>query len=186
MIKRLTLALATTLKSGIFLALSKEAIMPKMIEVPVFTIGELSQNARDKAYYGWYSVAKYECSDNISTIESFCDLFNVKLVDWEVCEYRYDYSVEIPQQRNITKKQAIAMVNSWEITQGYFLASVACDAIKEDWQHGDIKLAIDTAVDNMFKAYQSDIEYLNSIECFVESCEANDWTFLESGELFNV
>ena len=160
--------------------------MPKMIEVPVFTIGELSQNARDKAYYDWYSIAKYECSDNISTIESFCDLFNVRLNDWEVCEYRYEYSVEIPQQRSITKKQALAMVSSWEVTQGYFLASVACDAIKESWYCGSIKYAIRNALDSMFQAYQNDLEYLHSLECFVEDCEANEWTFLENGELFNV
>lgn len=160
--------------------------MPKMIEIPVYTINELSEKAKEKAYYAWYSIAKYDYSDNISTIESFCDLFGVRLIDWEVCSYRYDYTVELPNQRNITKKQAIAMVNSWETSQGYFLASVACDAIKERWYCGSIKYAIRNALDNMFQAYQSDIEYCESVEYFVESCEANEWTFLESGELFNV
>lgn len=160
--------------------------MPKMIEVPVFTIGELSEKAQDKAYYDWYSIAKYECSDNIATIESFCDLFNVRLNDWEVCEYRYDYTVEIPNQRSIPKREAIAMVNSWETSQGYFLASVACDAIKSDWSCGSIKYAIRNALDSMFQAYQNDLEYQNSVECFIEDCEANEYTFLESGELFIV
>ena len=78
------------------------------------------------------------------------------------------------------------MVNSWEITQGYFLASIACDAIKEDWENGDIKLAIEDALESMFLACQRDLEYYESTECFVESCEANEWTFLENGELFHV
>lgn len=161
--------------------------MPKLIEVPVFTIGELSEKARDKAHSDYLACGfDFDYSDNISTIKSFCDLFGVRLNDWEVCEYRYDYTVEIPNQRGITKKKAVGMVNSWETGQGYFLASIACDAIKNTWENGDIKRAIEEALDSMFKAYQSDLEYQESIECFVESCEANSWTFLESGELFNV
>ena len=161
--------------------------MPKFVEVPVFTIGELSEKARDKAHSEYLSCGfDFVYSDNISTIKSFCDLFCVNLKDWSVDSCSYDYTVEIPNQRGITKKQAIAMVNSWETTQCYFLASVACDAIKEDWQNGDIKLAIESALDNMFQAYQNDLEYHYSVECFIESCESNSWTFLGSGELFNV
>ena len=161
--------------------------MPKMIEIPVFTIGELSDNAREKAHSNYLAGSfDFDYSDNISTIKSFCDLFGVTLYAWSIDSCSYSYDATIPQQRNMTKKQAIAMVNSWETSQGYFLASVACDAIKETWQHGDIKRAIEDALDSMFLACQRDLEYYESIECFVESCEANEWTFLESGELFNV
>ena len=161
--------------------------MPKIVEVPVFTIGELSEKSRDKAHSAYLSDSfDFDYSDNISTIKSFWDLFDIDLKNWSVDSCSYSYDATIPNQRNITKKQAIAMVNSWETSQGYFLASVACDAIKTDWENGDIKHAIEDALDNMFKACQSDIEYQESIECFVESCEANEYTFLESGELFNV
>ena len=158
--------------------------MPKMIEVPVFTIGELSEKARDKAHSEYLSCGDY--SDNIDTIKSFCDLFDIDLQNWSVDSYSYDYTVEIPKQRSITKRQALAMVNKWEITQGYFLASIACDAIKDCWQYGNIKQAIENALDNMFQACQHDIEYCESVEYFTESCDANEWTFLESGELFHV
>ena len=161
--------------------------MPKFVEVPVFTIGELSEKARDKAHSEYLSCGfDFVYSDNIDTIKSFCDLFCVNLKDWSVDSCSYDYTVEIPNQRGITKKQAIAMVESWETSQGYFLASVACDATKEDWENGDIKLAIESALDNMFLACQRDLEYYESAEYFVESCEANEYTFLESGELFHV
>ena len=161
--------------------------MPKMIKVPVFTIGELSDKAKDKAHSDHLACCfDFDYSDNISTIKSFCDLFGIDLQNWSIDSCSYSYDATIPNQRNITKKQAIAMVNSWEITQGYFLASIACDAIKSDWQNGDIKLAIEDALDGMFLACQRDLEYYESVEYFVESCEANDWTFLESGELFNV
>ena len=158
--------------------------MPKMIEIPVFTIGELSEKARDKAHSEYLSCGDY--SDNISTIKSFCDLFDTTLYAWSVDSCSYSYDATIPQHRNITKKQAIAMVNSWEISQGYFLASVACDAIKENWQHGDIKLAIENALDSMFLSCQRELEYYESVEYFTETCEANEYTFLESGELFHV
>lgn len=161
--------------------------MPKMIEVPVFTISELSDKARDKAHSEYLSCGfDLDVSDNISTIKSFCDLFDVTLFSWSVDSCSYSYDATIPTLRNITKRQAIAMVNSWEISQGYFLASIACDAIKEEWENGDIKLAIEDALDRMFLACQRDLEDYESVEYFVESCEANEWTFLESGELFNV
>lgn len=158
--------------------------MPKMIEVPVYKIGELSEKAREVAHAEYLSCGDY--SDNIDTIKSFCDLFDIDLQNWSVDSCGYSYDATIPQQRHITKKKAVAMVNSWEITQGYFLASVACDAIKEDWSNGDIKLAIENALESMFQACQRDIEYYESVEYFVETCEANGWTFLESGELFSV
>ena len=158
--------------------------MPKMIKVPVFTIGELSEKARDKAHSEYLSCGDY--SDNIDTIKSFCDLFCVDLKNWSVDSYSYSYDATIPNQRNITKRKAFTMVNKWETGQGYFLASIALDAIKNTWKDGDIKLAIEDALDGMFLACQRDLEYYESIEYFVESCEANDWTFLESGELFNV
>lgn len=160
--------------------------MPKMIEIPVFTIGELSQKAQEKAHSEYLACGfDFDYSENIATIKSFCDLFCVDLKNWSVDSYSYIYTVEIPTQRSITKRQAVAMVNSWETSQGYFLASIACDAIKEDWQYGDIKHAISNALEDMFQAYQSDLEYRESVEYFVESCEANEWTFLESGELFH-
>lgn len=161
--------------------------MPKMIEIPVYTIGELSEKARDKAHSDYLSAGfDFDYSDNISTVKSFCDLFDIDLQNWSVDSSSYSYVATIPQQRNITKKQAIAIVSSWEITQGYFLASIACDAIKDCWQYGDIKRAIENALKSMFQAYQNDLEYRESTECFIESCEANEWTFLEKGWLFNV
>ena len=161
--------------------------MPKIVEVPVFTVGELSHCAKEKAHSDYLSCSfDFDSTDNIDTIKSFCALFNVNLKDWSVDAYSYSYTVEIPQQRYLTKRRAIAMANSWEITQCYFLASVACDAIKEDWQNGDIKHALENALDRMFNACQRDLEYYESVEYFVESCEANEYTFLESGELFHV
>lgn len=161
--------------------------MPKMIQVPVYTIGELSQKAKDKAHFAYLSCGfDFDCSDNIDTIKSFCDLFCVALIDWSVDSCSYSYDATIPQQRSITKKQAVAMVESWEISQGYFLASVALDAVKSNWQYGDIKQVIENALDNMFQSCQSNLEYYESVECFVETCEANEWAFLENGELFHV
>ena len=161
--------------------------MPKMIEIPVYKIGELSEKARDKAHSEYLSCSfDFDHSDNISTIKSFCDLFDTTLYAWSIDSCSYSYDATIPQQRNITKRKALAMVNSWEISQGYFLASVACDAIKDTWESGDIKRAIENALESMFKACQRDLEYYESVEYFIESCEANEYTFLESGELFNV
>ena len=144
--------------------------MPKMIEIPVFTFSELSHDAKEKAHSDYLACGDY--SDNIDTIKSFCDLFDIDLQNWSVDSCSYSYDATIPQQRSITKRKAAAMVNSWETMQGYFLASIACDAIKADWENGDIKLAIEDALESMFLACQRDLEYYESTECFVETCEA--------------
>ena len=120
--------------------------MPKLVEVPVFTIGELSEKARDKAHSDYLSCSfDFDHSDNISTVKSFCDLFDVTIFAWSVDSCSYSYDATIPQQRDITKRKALAMVNSWETAQCYFLASVACEAIKDTWEDGDIKRAIEDA-----------------------------------------
>ena len=161
--------------------------MPKMIEVPVYTVGELSEKARDKAHSEYLSCSfDFDHSDNISTIKSFCDLFDVTIFAWSVDSCSYSYDATIPQQRDITKRKALAMVNSWETAQCYFLASVACEAIKDTWEDGDIKRAIEDALESMFQACQNDLEYYESVEYFVETCDANEYTFLESGDMFHV
>lgn len=159
--------------------------MPEVKQVTVYSVTELSDKAKDKAFYKWCSLAMYDGSDNIGTIESFCKVFNVKLVDWQVCEYRYGYNVEIPQQRGITKRKAFSMVNLLEHNQGYFLAGIACESIKSGWYRGDARYAIRNCLDDMFKAYQDDFEYYYSMESFIDMCEANDWQFLVNGDLFH-
>ena len=159
--------------------------MAQVKQVNVFDITELSDKAKDKAFYEWCGLSMYDGSDNIGTIESFCQLFNVNLKDWEVCEYRYGYTVDIPQQRNITKRKALAMVNQWEVNQGYFLASIACESIKSGWYKGDIKYTIRNCLDDMFKAYQDDMECYYSMESFIETCQCNDWLFHTDGRIFS-
>lgn len=162
--------------------------MPKFVEVQVFAFGELSEKAKDKAHYEYlYHGFDYDESDNIETIKSFCKLFDIELQNWSIDSCNYYYDAKIPVQRGITKKQAIAMVNQWEISQGYCLAYSAVNAISDanNWRYGDLKYVIDQCLDAMFKACRDDYDYQSSIEYFAELCGANEWVFLESGEMFD-
>lgn len=161
--------------------------MPKSVEVLVYPFNELSDKAKDKAHYDHLSSGfEYAwSSESGDTIRSFCDLFNVDLKDSEVCSYRYGYTVEIPQQRGITKRKALSMVQDWANKDGYWLSSIACESIKSGWYHGDIKYSIRNCLDDMFKAYQDDLEHQESIEYFSELCDCNEWQFLENGEMFH-
>lgn len=162
--------------------------MPKSIQVQVFAFSELSEKAKDKAHSDYlYHGFDFDEADNIGTIKSFCDLFDIELQNWSIDSCNYYYDAKIPNQRGITKKQAVAMVGSWEISQGYFLANVVTQAMSDavNWRYGDLRYVIDNAIDAMFKSWRNDLEYYYSIEYFAELCECNEWVFLESGEMFD-
>jgi len=162
--------------------------MPKFVEVQVFAFSELSEKAKDKAHYEYlYHGFDFDEADNIGTIKSFCDLFDVRLIDWSIDCCHYYYDAKIPNQRSVTKKQAIAMVEQWSDKIGYYLCYDAMQEMQnqDNWRHGDLKYVIDNAIDAMFKSWRNDLEYYHSIEYFAELCECNDWVFLESGEMFD-
>lgn len=59
-------------------------------EYKVFTIDELSEKAKDKAYSKWYEENEYPMADdNIHTLESFCKIFNIQAKEWEYGYRKY-------------------------------------------------------------------------------------------------
>lgn len=57
----------------------------------VYDFNELSDRAKDTAYYQWVSSADYDGNCNIDTLKEFERLFNVKAYDWQYNECMYNY-----------------------------------------------------------------------------------------------
>ena len=151
--------------------------MPKSIQVQVFAFSELGEKAKDKAHSDYlYHGFDYDESDNIGTIKSFCDLFNIEWQNWSIDSCNYYYDAKIPVQRGITKKQAVAMVEQWADKIGYCLCYDAMQAMSDadNWRYGDLKYVLDQCLDAMFKYCRDDYDYQSSIEYFAELCEANE------------
>lgn len=61
--------------------------------VKVFKFEELSEKAKDKAYYQWLNDWEFSwSSDYQKTLKEFCDRFPVKVRDWEVSTHSHSYA----------------------------------------------------------------------------------------------
>lgn len=57
--------------------------MSKLVSVEVFNIEELSEGARNKAYYDWLEGWEYSWSqENKTTLEKFIEIFPIEVNDW--------------------------------------------------------------------------------------------------------
>lgn len=55
----------------------------RTIEITVYTIDELSEKAKEKAYHNWLQQNDYPWeNENRKTLEEFCRIFPVKVIDW--------------------------------------------------------------------------------------------------------
>ncbi len=55
--------------------------------------------------------------------------------------------------------------------------------VKPD-NHTIFEELIDTCLDNIMKAVQNEVSYWNSKECILEEIKANEYEFLENGEIY--
>lgn len=53
-------------------------------------------------------------------------------------------------------------------------------------KHTTLYDLIGSCFDSWVKACVNDVQYQNSMECFIESCQANNYTFTESGKMENL
>lgn len=61
--------------------------------VKVFRFEELSDKAKDKAYYQWLNDWQFGWSGEYKkTLEEFCDRFPVKVRDWEISTHSHSYA----------------------------------------------------------------------------------------------
>jgi hypothetical protein len=66
-------------------------------EVKVYTVDELSESAKEKAYYKWHENHEYFwASDNEKTLKAFEEVFPVSVTSWEydTCTYHVRFEFE--------------------------------------------------------------------------------------------
>ena len=176
-------------------------------EFKVYAYDELSEKAKEFAYDRWYESQEFGWSREYrDTMRKFCDTFGIKLRDWSVDTFSYNFSMqsinigdELPEGN--TKKERVRIVKyllslyksklakNWDSCP--FTGFCAdCDILEpfhdiETWKF--IPLDIDNffheCFDRFFSAWSKDMEYTYSRECFEENY-AKDATYLENGASF--
>ncbi len=70
--------------------------MPETRTIQVYKVTELSEKAKDHAFYRWLEYDSYSWQDeNRDTLDSFCKLFPVKVAHWEYDDLHYSIRCEL-------------------------------------------------------------------------------------------
>lgn len=67
--------------------------MPKEITIMAYKASELSEKAKDSAYYKWLNGRNFgRSSDYQKTLDAFCEHFPIKVTDWEVSTHSHSFA----------------------------------------------------------------------------------------------
>ena len=174
----------------------------KTIEITGYSTGELSDKAKETAYYDWLNNWEYyQHDDNMNSIREFCKIFDCEITDYEY-GYRYDYSFNTEyDDEELSKLDLLAKVyfnylkvfkhakykesSECQLT-GYYIDEILLDTIRKflhEQHHYSYRDLIEECFDKAFSHFVKDYEYTSSMEYFEEYCEANDCYFTENGKL---
>jgi hypothetical protein len=153
------------------------------IELTIYSFNELSEEAKDNARQ-WF-LEGYEpvwTGESFDSIKTFAQHFGVKIVDYCVDQWSYDYRTNHSNKnfRGLT----LDVFDRDYMPTGYCLD---CDLWMTFYdtfkQTGSAKKAFESAIDAGFKAWRDDIAYQYSKENIDETISINDYQFYENGRI---
>ena len=176
-------------------------------EFKVYNYNELDEKAKEFAFDRWYECQEFSWSvEYRDTMNKFCDTFGIKLRNWNVDAFGYNFSIqsiniedELPDGN--TKKERVRIVKyllslykakvtkDWESCP--FTGFCADCDILEPFRDIEIWKFIPSSIydffrecfDRFFSAWSKDMEYSYSKENFEENY-AREETYLENGGIF--
>lgn len=152
------------------------------IVLDLYSFNELDDKAKERARDDYRMHSDYPWHDDYRTsIEAFCKYFGVKLKEWSVDMFRYDYRTDASNENFRGHKLR-------EFTRDHMPTGFCADC--ELWmtfydtfkQTGDAKEAFDDALRECFGSWCKDIEYYYSDEAIDETMDANGYEFLKTGK----
>lgn len=158
--------------------------MPKVIPVTVYEIHELSDEAQAHAHSEYLNDAQeYFIDEEIQRVKDFLKHCGNELTDYSLSPYSYSYmntTIENETIRNLSPKDVLTF------EEEMWIDGVMIKAFKKHLEMfpGDVRNALIGAVDVATNSIVGQMEYQDSLEYFIEACEANDYTFRKNGEMF--
>ena len=156
-------------------------------EFLIYTIEELDESAQEAAYMEWPQSGYdyFWLGESLGSIKHFLSFFGLDIKNYSLGTYERSY-IEIGElsndnTRGINKKA----LHDMPLSDGYYIGETLREKLLETFEKtGDLKYAIKSAIDEAVSDIISDMEYNESLEAFIETATANEWTFLESGEFY--
>lgn len=150
-------------------------------QTEVFQFSELSDRAKGRARDWWRGVADYDGTDELDSINKFCDEFGVKLTDYSVSpwaspEYKTNADNSHFRGRKLREFSRDAMPT------GYCLDCDLYQTFYDEFKRtGDAKYAFDRALRAGFLAWRNDMESQNEDEYIDDCLIANEYEFDSEG-----
>ena len=137
----------------------------------VYHFNELSDRAKDTAYYQWVSNADYDSNCNMDTLKEFERLFNVKAYDWRYDECMYNYHFRTSYDNGIDELSGERLykfiINNY---YGYLFKSKTY--YSEDYNKSR-KSRISIQKNSMLAGLYADDEILGPIYAFLKKPDKN-------------
>ena len=126
-----------------------------------YSLGELSDTAKEKALQDYRAHGfEYAWQDeNMDSLKAFCDLFGVKITDYQIGTWGYSYiktDAENHNFRGINKAKVKAIP---EFLTGYYLDCDFIEAFKREFDRKhDALHSFNEAIDSGLHAWKDDLE----------------------------
>ncbi|NDB68930.1 MAG: hypothetical protein EB015_13165 [Methylocystaceae bacterium] len=151
--------------------------------INVYKFEELSEKTQEKILNNWRQNSCEDYSDELSSIQAYCDFFNVKLINYEIGGYRPLYYKTNANNENFRGRK-LKDFNPDYMPTGLY---IDCDLWGSFYKHfektGDCKGAFDHGLWAGFKALETEIEERDSDEYIKNCIEINEYEFYDDGSM---
>ena len=155
----------------------------RVVEETIYHFDELSDEAKETARDSFRDTEPFWSNEAKQSIETFCDAFNVSLLDFCVDIYRSFYRTNASNANFRGKK--LSQFNREYMPTGYCwdneLWMTFYDVFKTT---GDAKYAFNEALDAGFRAWRKDMEYQTTDEYIDDFIIGDGYGFYENGKPF--
>lgn len=155
-----------------------------MKTITTYSFSELSNQAKETAISNYRSKGfEYAWQDeNHDSLNAFCDLFGVKVKDWNISTWGHSY-ITTDADNGHFRGWNKAKVNAIpEFLTGYCLDCDYIETFKKEFERtGNALGAFEDAIDAGLSAWVQDMEWQESDEYTIDCIEANEYQFLENG-----
>lgn len=153
--------------------------------INIYRFEELSDEAKGKARE-WYRNGNdyFWVSESMKSIETFCNQFNVKLVDYSIDPYAYSY-IKTDVNQETFRGVKLSDVGREAMPTGYYMDNILFHTFYDTFKAtGDAKGAFIEALAVAGKAIQDDMEYQNTDEYIDGTIIANEYEFTANGNIY--
>lgn len=156
----------------------------RTIETTIYTFGELSDDAKERAIEKMRGITDYPWFDEcLGSLRAFCDEFSVRVTDYTLSDcYRASISTDATPRH--FRGVRLSGFDREAMPTGFcFDCDLRYTFHDEFKRMGDAYHAFEMAIEAFLSAVKKDIEWQFSDECIIENIAANEYEFTENGEL---